>query len=67
MYTVKDRGGAIKAAGQMVRNIRIGDKRVPDKRTRYDRLDLLFPSHSLARRFGRQVMNVRILTSGGTE
>jgi 3D (Asp-Asp-Asp) domain-containing protein len=47
---VQDRGGAIRAAGQMVNG----------RRLRYDRIDLLMPTHRQALRFGRVRLTVLV-------
>jgi 3D (Asp-Asp-Asp) domain-containing protein len=55
---VQDRGGAIKSAGEWVRNVRVGDQAVPDVKLQHDRIDLLFPTHEEARKWGRQTVTV---------
>lgn len=57
---VWDRGGAIKSKGEVVRNIKIGNKRVKDTRLKYDRIDLLFPSHKEALRWGRKKITIEV-------
>lgn len=57
---VQDRGGAIKSAGQWVRNIRIGDQKVADTKLQHDRIDLLFPTHEEALKWGRQTLTVLV-------
>jgi len=47
---VWDRGGAIKSAGE----------RANGKTLRHDRIDLLFPTHSAAKKWGRQLLRVEI-------
>jgi 3D (Asp-Asp-Asp) domain-containing protein len=55
---VLDRGGAIKSAGQTIRNIRIGNTSVPDRYLEHDCIDLLFPTHARALRWGRHTLTV---------
>lgn len=57
---VQDRGGAIKSAGEWVRNIKIGDQKVADTRLQHDRIDLLFPTHDEAVKWGRQTLVVMV-------
>lgn len=47
---VQDRGGAIKAAGSWYKG----------KKLRYDRLDVYFPTHKEALKWGRKVLKVEI-------
>jgi 3D (Asp-Asp-Asp) domain-containing protein len=55
---VRDRGGAIKTAGEWVRDVKIGDRNVPDTRLSHDRIDLLFPTHDDALKWGRKTVVV---------
>jgi 3D (Asp-Asp-Asp) domain-containing protein len=55
---VQDRGGAIKTAGEWVRNVRIGDQKAADVKLQHDRIDLLFSTHDEAARWGRQTVVV---------
>ena len=55
---VLDRGGAIKSAGEWVRNVKIGDEKVADVKLQHDRIDLLFPTHAKALKWGRQTLTV---------
>jgi 3D (Asp-Asp-Asp) domain-containing protein len=55
---VQDRGGAIKSAGEWVKNVHVGDQKVPDVRLTRDRIDLLFPTHDEALKWGRQTVTV---------
>jgi len=57
---VEDRGGAIKSAGQTTRWVTVNGKRVPPKRLEHDRIDLLFPTHDEALRWGRRTMKVLV-------
>ncbi len=60
---VQDRGGAIKSAGDWVRNVKIGDQKVADVKLQYDRIDLLFLTHEEARAWGRQTLVVSVKRS----
>jgi 3D (Asp-Asp-Asp) domain-containing protein len=60
---VQDRGGAIKSAGDWVRNVKIGNQKVADTRLQNDRIDLLFPTHEEALKWGRQKLVVSVKRS----
>ena len=60
---VQDRGGAIKSAGDWVKNVKIGDQKVADVKLQYDRIDLLFATHEEALKWGRQTVVVSVKRS----
>jgi 3D (Asp-Asp-Asp) domain-containing protein len=62
LYTVEDRGGAIKAAGvTLKKGMYVGRDPVPVRTLQYDRLDVLMPSHKQALKFGCKVIKCRVI------
>ncbi len=58
---VKDRGGAIQAAGvTLKKGMKVGKDIVPVRTLKYDRLDLLFPTHSAALKWGKRIVDVEV-------
>jgi len=59
---VEDRGGAIKAAGETLKpGMRVGNYTIPVRTLEHDRIDLLFPTHAEALRWGRRVVQVKVV------
>ena len=58
---VKDRGGAIQEAGKTLsRGMHVGKDPVPVRKLKYDRLDVLMPTHREAKRWGCKIVTVKI-------
>jgi 3D (Asp-Asp-Asp) domain-containing protein len=59
---VQDRGGAIREAGAMLpKGLKVGTTKIPQRILKYDKIDLLMPSHGEALKWGKQIKNVVVV------